>query len=130
MDIWRKLLNVNVKNKKRFQNLFSEITEQVRTGKFELKVGEAEHSDYFLVVEADRMSSYFIHIVPKEAYTLFKEMQAKAPNDLLGFSVLAGNHNSKPIRVSCFGVQCSLLGKSLLKSQNALSSPEDFSVDF
>ena len=61
------------------------------------------------------MNSYFLHIVPKEVYNLFKEMQIKAKNQFLGFSVLVGRFNDKDVRVNCFGVKCNLLGKSLLK---------------
>ena len=63
------------------------------------------------------MNSYFIHIVPKQVYALFKEMQEKAPNSVLGFSVLAGKYKSRDVRVSCFGIECSLLGKSLIKKK-------------
>ncbi len=114
MDIWNRLAQINIKNKKRFQNLFSEIVSEFQAGKFNLTIGEIENTDYFTVIEDNRMDSYFIHIVPKEIYGLFKEMQ-KIPNSFLGFSVLAGSHNNKDVRVSCFGVQCSLLGKALIK---------------
>lgn len=129
MNIWNKLLQTNITNKERFENIFLETVENVQAGKFDLKIGERENSDHFVVVEENRFESYFIHIVPKEIYKLFKEIQAKAQNDFLGFSVLAGNRNNKPIRVSCFGVQCGLLGKSLLKSRNDLSNPANSSAD-
>jgi hypothetical protein len=115
MKLWDKLLQADVKDKARFQNLFSETVGAVGAGNFPLNAGETEYSDYWIVIEEDRVASHFIHIVPKEVYALFKEMQASAPNDMLGFSVLAGKHEGKDVRVSCFGVQCNLLGKSLFK---------------
>jgi len=115
MTVWDKLLQVNIDNKERFQKLFSEIVTKVQNKELPLNVGEIEKEDHFIVVEEDRMSSYFVHIVPKQVYDLFTEMQAQAPNQFLGFSLVAGRHNNKDVRVSCFGVECGLLGKSLLK---------------
>ena len=114
-NIFDELLQVDVKNKERFQELFSETVKKIKLGNFSIVVGEEEKEDYYLVTEDGRFGGYFIHIVPKEIYGLFKKMQAAAPNDLLGFSVLGGKHNNKDVRVSCFGVQCNLLGKALFK---------------
>ncbi len=114
-NIFDELLQVDVKNKERFQELFSETVRTVRLSKFSIVVGEKEKEDHYLVTEDGRFGGYFIHIVPKEIYSLFKKMQAAVPHDLLGFSVVAGKHNNKDVRVSCFGVQCNLLGKSLFK---------------
>ncbi len=92
-----------------------QIYYKVRDNNFSLDFGEYDKGDYYLVIEENRKSSYFVHIVPKEVYNLFKEMQGEAPNEFLGFSVLAGKHNNKNIYLSCFGVKCNLLGRSLFK---------------
>lgn len=113
MNIWNKLSNVNIENKERFQKLFSEIVNKIKNNEFSFKNEEKE--DYYILVEENRMDSYFVHIVPKKIYNLFKEMKDKAPGQFLGFSVVAGKYNNKEVRVSCFGVQCNLLGKSLFK---------------
>ncbi|MBD3259855.1 hypothetical protein GF371_04475 [Candidatus Woesearchaeota archaeon] len=113
MKIWDKLSQVNVENKERYMRIYSEIVKKVQNNEFSLDVGETEKDEHFIVVEDNRMNSYFVHIVPKQLYNLFKEMQEKAPNQILGFSVMVGKHNNKDVRVSCFGVQCNLLGKSL-----------------
>jgi len=113
MNIWDKLSEVDIKNKERFQKLFSEMIAKIQKNKFPIKIGEIEKEDYYIVVEENRANSYFVHIVPKQVYGLFKEMQKEAPYQFLGFSVVAGKYNNKDVRISCFGVQCSLLGKSL-----------------
>ena len=115
MNIWDKLSQVNITDKERFQSLFSETVKKVQNNEFTLVHGETEKEGYYIVIEESRMNSYFVHIVPKQVYSLFKEMQTTAPQQFLGFSVLAGKHNNKDVRVSCFGVKCSLLGKSLAK---------------
>lgn len=116
MKVWDKLSEVDIDNKELFQNLFSEIVAKIQRRKFELKVGETEKENYHLIIEENRMNSYFVHIVPKQAYSLFREIQKQAPNQFLGFSVVAGKHGNKDVRVSCFGIQCNLLGKSLIKN--------------
>jgi hypothetical protein len=115
MSIWDKLAQVNVQNKERFQSIFQEIVNKIKRNEFNLNFREIEKEDYYLIREENRKNSCFVHIVPKEVYNLFKEMQLKAPDEFLGFSVVAGKLNNKDIRVSCFGVQCNLLGKSLFK---------------
>jgi len=72
-----------------------------------------EKGDYFIIVESNRMNSYFVHIVPNQTYELFKEMQKT--DQFLGFSVVAGKYKRKDVSVSCFGVDCSTLGKALIK---------------
>ncbi len=116
MKIWDKLSQVNLENKEKYMKIYSDIVKKIQNNVFPINVGETEKEDYYIVVEANRMNSYFIHIVPKQVWALFKEMQKKAPNEILGFSVMAGKYNNKEVRVSCFGVQCSFLGKSLFEA--------------
>ena len=80
---------------------------------FELIIGEKEYSNYYIIIGGNRLNSYFVHVVPKQAYDLFKKMQERIKNQMLCFTVLAGKHNNKDVRVSCFGVEYGLLGKSL-----------------
>lgn len=117
MNIWDKLLQVNIENKERFERLFSETVDKVRKNSFSITVGEVEKEDYYIVIEETRMDGYFVHIVPKQVYNLFKEMQLRIKNQSIGFSVVAGEYAGKNVRVSCFGVRCDLLGKSLFKKQ-------------
>lgn len=114
MSIWTKLSEVDVQEKEKFASLFSEIVRSVQKGTFEYVVGEEEKEGFFIVQEDNRAESHFISIVPKEVYPLFKEMQEKAPNQFLGYSVLAGKKDGKDVRVTCFGVPCNLLGKALI----------------
>jgi len=62
-----------------------------------------------VIVETNRLRSYFVHIVPEESYNLFKEISQKAPQQFLGFSVFVKKYHDKDVRVSCFGIPCSLL---------------------
>ncbi len=115
MKPWDKLSQVNVENKEKYQIIFAEIVKKIQSNSFPLNIGEEKKEDYTLVVEDNRMNCYFVHIVPEQVYDLFKEMQQKAPNEVLGFSVMAGKYNNKEIRVSCFGIPCNLLGKALFE---------------
>lgn len=107
MNVWDKLSQLNIPNKDKFQALFSDIVGKVQKKEFDLTIREEDNSDHYIIVE-ERLDSIFVHIVPKEAYELFKQMPK---NEFIGFSVMAGNN----VRVSCFGVECNLLGKSLFK---------------
>ena len=113
MSLWNELSNLEIKNKARYQKLFSQLVARVQKDKFKISPGIKEFKEHFIVTEESRMDSYFIHLVPKQAMYLFKAMQPQP--GFLGFSVLTGKHNNKDIRVSCFGVECSRLGKSLIK---------------
>jgi hypothetical protein len=115
MNIWDKLSQVNVADKEKFQKIFADTVSRIQKNSFKLVVGETKKEDYHVVIEDNRMGCYFVHIVPEEVYGLFKEMQQKAQDSILGFSVVAGKHNGKDIRVSCFGIPCNLLGKALFK---------------
>lgn len=113
-EVWRELEEVNVNNKERYLLLFRELLKELKSAPENIELGEKEFSDYFLITEDNRMNSYFVHIVPKEVYLLFKRMQLST-GDFLGFSVLVGKKNSKEVRLSCFGVPCELLTKELIK---------------
>jgi len=108
-----KLLNINIQNKEQYTEIFSKTVEQIKNNQFKFEFGDFEKELYFLVIEENRMNSLFVHIVPKEIYKLFKEIQLKVPNQFLGFSVLANKYKNKDVRVSCFGIECRELGKAL-----------------
>jgi len=111
MKIWDKLLEVDVEDKEKYIEVFVDIIKQVKEDRFAFKIGDVDEGDYYIVVEENRMNSYFIHVVPKEVYDLFKEMQKEATDEFLGFSVIAGKFNGKDIRISCFGIPCNLAAK-------------------
>jgi len=115
MSLRNELTHLDIKKKSRYLKLFTSIISRVQKNKFPIKPGVKEYKEHVIVTEESRMDSYFIHIVPKSAVYLFREM-IKQPG-FLGFSVLAGKHKEKDVRVSCFGVECSDLGKALLKSR-------------
>lgn len=109
MNIWDKLLEVDVKNKEKFVKIFSDVVKMIGEGIFDFK--EKKEDNYSIVIEENRVGSYFVHIVPDEVLELFKEM--KKIEGFLGFSVLAGKYKNKDVRVSCFGIECNKLGKGL-----------------
>ena len=112
MKVWDELLKLNIGNKEKFQSLFSYYVNKIKEGKLDLSPGEFDKGDYFLSIEENRLGSYFVHVVPKEAYSLFKKMPS---NQFLGFSVVAGKYKNKDVRVSCFGVEWGKLGRSLYR---------------
>jgi len=109
---WNKLNNLEIENKERYVQLFSNIVNKIRNYEYDFEPGLKEESDHFLVHEENQVFGPMVHIVPKPAFDLFKEMKSKDPNQLLGFSVLA----NKTTRVSCFGIPCNLLAKSITKA--------------
>ena len=113
MKEFDKLRNLDIKNKEKYKKIFINVIKEIKDNSFNLALGERLEGDYYIVTEEGRMDSIFVHIVPKEAYNLFKEMQTNVVNQFLGFSVLVREKNGKPLRVSCFGISCSDLGKSL-----------------
>lgn len=116
MKVWEKLSQVNVDNKEKYMGLFSGIVKQIIDNKYEFKEGIEEKEFCYIVNEKNRLNSLFVHIVPKDLFKLFREMQEKAPNEFLGFSVLVGKKENMDIRVSCFGIPCNLLAKTLTNS--------------
>ncbi|MBI4144553.1 hypothetical protein HY486_04870 [Candidatus Woesearchaeota archaeon] len=120
MNIWTELEKINVANKEKYATLFAELVQKVRKKQFDFSIAEKDNGDHKIIIEENRMNSAFIHIVPQEAYMLFKKMQKNAPQQFLGFSVDAGKHKEKAIHVSCFGIPCNLLAKSLLTKQSLL----------
>jgi len=114
-NIWDKLGKTNIKQKEKFAKIFADLVKDIRLDNYNFSANTVDKGDYFIIHEENRQNSFFISIVPKEVYPLFKEMQEKAPNQFLGFSVLCGKKQEKDIRVTCFGVPCSLLAKSLIK---------------
>jgi len=116
MNAWEKLGQVNLPEKEKYIRVFVKTFKQIQAGEFNLRAREEERKNYFLMVEEERAGGWFVHVVPKELYELFKALQHGAPNSFLGFSVVAGNYNGREVRVSCFGVQCNELGLALART--------------
>jgi len=109
MKIWEKISNIQIENPDRFKTIFKETLKNGKDGLFKFKYLEHKEGDYYIIVETDRLNSYFIHIVPEEVYNLFKEISLSEPQQFLGFSILIGKHNGKDVRLSCFGIPCNKL---------------------
>ncbi len=117
MSIWDNLLAVNISDKSFYQDIFSTVVNLVKNNNFSFDKELISKQKYYIVVENNRLNGYFVHVVPKAVYSLFLEMQKKIVDAPLGFSVLAGKYNNRDVGVSCFGIECSLLGKSLIKKK-------------
>ena len=113
MSVWDELLKIEAKDKAKMCHLFKELVVNVKNWKTEFKDEIKEHEDHYIVTEENRAGSYFVNLVPKECFELFRKMQRLEPYKFLGYSVLVGRRDNKEIRVSCFGVPCSDLGRTL-----------------
>lgn len=113
MKPFDKLSELKIENKEFFATLFKGIVNKVQNNEFKIEFGEKEYSTHYIITDK-RLDSIFINIVPKQAYTLFIQM----PKTFTGFTVLTGKHNNQEVRVSCFGIECSILAKSLIKKEN------------
>src|SRR3989344_4107094 len=111
---WNELSKLNINNKDKFVNIFRKVLDKINEGVFNFKESKIEKNDYYIIVEEDRLNSYFVHIVPKEAYSLFNKMKIEQPSSILGFSVLVGKYNNREVRVSCFSIPCDLLSKAII----------------
>ena len=114
-NLWGRLEESRIKKGKEeyldlFQNMFSNILHR----RIEIKEGVVEKDFYNLVIEK-WPDCFFINIVPKELYELFREFKVKMPYTITGFTVLCRKSEGRDIRLSCFGVDCGSLGKSLFK---------------
>ena len=112
MNTWNQISNLNIEDKEKYIQAFSNIVHKIRNRNYDFEPGLKEEKDYFLVHEENQLFGPMVHIVPKQAFELFKEIKSQNPNQLLGFSVLA----NKTTRVSCFGIPCNLLAKSITKA--------------
>lgn len=115
MKVWDKISQLSIENPHRFKSCFQNIVQQIQEDIFDLTVREKKEKEFFLIVENNRLNSYFVHIVPFEAYDLLKEIARTAPQQFLGFSIFIKKYEDKDIRVSCFGIPCSLLTNFLKK---------------
>lgn len=113
--VWDKLEKIKIKNKKKSIEAFLKIVKDVQTNVYNFQAGEIKEKDYVIVHETNRMDSFFIHVVPKETYKIFKDLQKKEPQSFLGFSILAGKLGDRDVRVSCFGIPQSDLTPALFR---------------
>ncbi len=116
MDIWDQILKTRVKDIERFANLFPQVIDYILFKKRDFNDDMEDKDDYFLITEENRANCVFVHVVPKELMQLFRQMQIQSPNEFYGYSVLAGRRDNKALRVTCFGVPCSILYKSIMNN--------------
>jgi hypothetical protein len=93
---------------------FIDTIDQAQKGNYEFIEGHHDKGSYFLVNEANRGGSSFVHIVPKELYEDFLRMQ-KSGDIFIGFSMLCGKNGNRDLRVSCFGISTNDLTRAMIK---------------
>lgn len=112
--MWQRLAAVRVSDPKACIDAFVRIMRELENGSYAIQEGERDFGKYFVIHEADRQGSVFVHVVPKEAYKIFKEMQRSMPDSFLGFSVLCGKVGKKGVRASCFAVPTSEITRAMI----------------
>ncbi len=117
IPIWQKLEKIEIKNKNECIDAFLKIAKEVEKGKYNFQEGSTNMGTYYIVNEADRQGSSFVHIVPAETYKIFEEMRKTMPTSFLGFSMLCGKINKKDLRVSCFGIPTPEITKVLISKR-------------
>jgi len=121
VNLWDELAQLKVQNAERYATLFARIVHDAKLFRYDLHEEMKTYDDHVIVCERNRAGSSFIHLVPKEAFPLFRKMQINHSNEFLGFSVLCGRRHNQDLRVSCFGVPCNMLSKALIDFQKALT---------
>lgn len=104
--MWKKLEKVDIKNQERYLKLFRDLINKIQLNKYDFQ--DLEEKDYYIINKKIKKVD-IVNIVPKELIELFNEMNEKAPEEFLGFTVLINN-----TRVSCFGIPCHILSKAII----------------
>lgn len=112
---WDELAQLHIPHPEFFAHIFAEMVHNLTNTTQIPTTEEQEFSEYYLITEQNRMQSYFLHIVPKPAYELFRKMQTQGPHQMLGYTVLVGKYNNKEVRVSCFGIPCTIAARALVR---------------
>jgi hypothetical protein len=114
-SMWRKLEAVKVSDPNLCIDAFVRIVRELENGSYAIQEGEKDMGKYFVIHEPDRKGSIFVHIVPKEAYAVFKEMQREMPDSFLGFSILCGKIGKKEVRASCFAIPTNEITRAMIR---------------
>lgn len=112
--IWQKLGRIQLRNKEKCLNAFLKILDDITSGKYNFQEGSTDMGEYFIVNEAERQGSSFVHIVPAETYKVFEEMRRVMSTSFLGFSILCGKFRNKDLRVSCFAIPAPEITRALI----------------
>jgi len=105
------LQDIKINNRLVYIRAFKEIMDKIRTDQFNYEDGENEK---YFVINEERLNSHFVHIVPKELINVFNKVRKDNPSEFLGFSVLVRELKDKEVRLSCFGIPCAELTKTLI----------------
>ncbi|GBE19572.1 hypothetical protein BMS3Abin17_00296 [archaeon BMS3Abin17] len=104
--MWKKLEEVDIKNKEKYLEFFKNLIKQIEADKYDFK---DKGGDDYKIINEKKHNENFVHIVPKELTNLFNEMKEKTPDEFLGFTILINK-----TRVSCFGIPCHILSKAII----------------
>ena len=70
-QIWQRLEKTKVAGKEECLEAFLKISKDIEKGKYNFQEGTVNMGKYFVISEADRQGSSFVHIVPSEAHKIF-----------------------------------------------------------
>ena len=113
--LWDKVAKTKVKDKQTAIEAFTKIVKEVEANNYNFQAGDVAEKNYTIVHETNRMNSFFVHVVPKELYKVFKKLQKEEPHSFLGFSILCGKMGEREVRVSCFGIPSTELVRAVIK---------------
>ena len=100
------LEEIQIENQEKYINLFKELINQVKEDALNRTFFEEQECK---LIEFETKGENIIYLVPNPILTLFNKLRKKYVDEYLGFSVLI-----KDIRVSCFGISCDKLGKTII----------------
>lgn len=117
IPIWQRLEKIKIVGKEECLDAFLKIAKEIERGKYKFQEGSSDMGKYFIVNEAERQGSSFVHIVPVETYKVFEEMRKSMPTSFLGFSMLCGKAGKKDLRVSCFAIPTSEITRAMVSKK-------------
>ena len=111
-ELWGELEKNQIRDKERYLLVFKETFNDVLIRKFNFDQMLVEKDFYYLALEKLN-KDITVNLVPKELFSLFRKFQINMPHIIKGYTVTCGKTiEGGVIRLSCFGVDCSSLGKT------------------
>ena len=107
----KELHNIKLENKQIYIDAFKALLKNIKSDNFNFK---NEINENYEILNEQRLNSHFVHIVPNQLRSLFKKIQVSNPNDFLGLTILVSKKDNLEVRISCFGIPCSELTRTII----------------
>jgi hypothetical protein len=106
MTIWQTLIGLELGYADQYLQSVKEVADFVRHRQenFEDRI---EDKDTFWLVTEERLGSFYIHLIPKELWPLFRQAQIKEPQEqklLEENSFLLRQFRRADVRLICYGI--------------------------